>query len=68
MAHNRQAGATAEALAAENIELARAVTRMAAFLRWIVKIAPESSRAAFLLDREREAIEAAARVWPPKGE
>lgn len=101
MTHKPQPGADAYALAAENAQLARAVTRMGGMLRnlngllhmlawqdeplavtWTStdgyyqpvggdarEIAQhEISVITELLEREREAIELAARVWPPTAE
>lgn len=73
MTHKPQPGADAYALAAENACLARAVTRMAEWLRWIAKADADDQphRVKAILDtleNERAAIKLAARVWPPTAE
>lgn len=68
MTHPLQAGATAESLSAENALLARAVIQMAELLRRVGDDPRFTVDVMLMFKREREAIEAAARVWPPKGE
>lgn len=72
MTHRHQAGASAEAMAAENIALARTIARLAATLRTTTAVLSFDNYDPYLvtmidrvLDRERDVIERAAAVWPP---
>lgn len=66
MGHNHQSGASAEALAAENIIYARTITRLAALLRDIATSEPRfKDDIELALWRERDPLNRAAAVWPP---
>ncbi len=69
MTTRRQAGDTAEHLAAENIMLARTITRLALMLGNIAFYEPMyRSIIEERLERESESIALAERTWPPVGE